>query len=157
MLGRFCGSTWQCSGIRGMSGNRRFGFDTRWLLANFSFSLIQQRKIRSQLKNISKSRENGIDRLRNGNLLRRQETMLSWWPMNQCSESYYQNLNAVWFGEKSLAMPFVKLSRFKLRFVIQQLLNEAEQDMKNSADQGGCYPQRPKAFHCKMVLETLQN
>ena len=30
---------------------------------------------------------------------------------------------------------------------IQQLLNEAEQDMKNSADQGGCncYPQRPKA------------
>ena len=27
----------------------------------------------------------------------------------------------------------------------QQLLNEAEQDMKNSADHGGCYPQRPKA------------
>ena len=27
----------------------------------------------------------------------------------------------------------------------KQLLNEAEQDMKNSADQVGCYPQRPKA------------
>ena len=26
-------------------------------------------------------------------------------------------------------------------FDIQQLLNEAEQDMKNSVDRGGCYPQ----------------
>ena len=27
----------------------------------------------------------------------------------------------------------------------QQLLNEAEQDVKNSADQGGCYPQTAEA------------
>ena len=27
---------------------------------------------------------------------------------------------------------------------IQQLMNEAEQDMKNSADRGGCYLKRPK-------------
>ena len=29
---------------------------------------------------------------------------------------------------------------------IQQLLNEAEQDMKNSADQRGCYPPMPKYY-----------
>ena len=28
---------------------------------------------------------------------------------------------------------------------IQQLLNKADQDMKNSADRGGCYPRRSKA------------
>ena len=49
-----------------MSGNRGSGFDTKWLLTNFPFSL----KIRLQLKKISKCRENGIDRLRNGNLRR---------------------------------------------------------------------------------------
>ena len=39
---------------------------------------------------------------------------------------------------------------------IQQLLNEAEQDMKNSADQGGCYPQRLKA-EVDNTLRDLQN
>ena len=38
----------------------------------------------------------------------------------------------------------------------QQLLNEAEQDTKNSADQGGCYPQRPKA-EVDNTLRDLQN
>ena len=32
----------------------------------------------------------------------------------------------------------------KCRYILQ-LLTEAEQDMKNSADQGGCYPQRLKS------------
>ena len=41
-------------------------------------------------------------------------------------------------------------------FNIQQLLNEAEQDMRNSADQGGCYPQSPKA-EVDNILQDLQN
>ena len=40
--------------------------------------------------------------------------------------------------------------------VIQQLLNEAEQDIKNSGDQGGCYPQSPKAG-VDNTLRDLQN
>ena len=44
-----------------------------------------------------------------------------------------------------------------LRFKIWQLLNEAEQDMtENSADQGGYYPQRPKA-EVNNILLDLQN
>ena len=39
---------------------------------------------------------------------------------------------------------------------IIELLNEAEWDMKNSADQGGCYPQRPKAEVDNTLLD-LQN
>ena len=39
---------------------------------------------------------------------------------------------------------------------ILQLLNEAEKDMKNSADQGGCYPQWPKA-EVDNTLQDLQN
>ena len=38
----------------------------------------------------------------------------------------------------------------------KQLLNEAEQDMKNSADQGGCYPPRPSASVDNTLLD-LQN
>ena len=36
------------------------------------------------------------------------------------------------------------------------LLNEAEEDMKNSAAQGGCYPQRPKA-EVDNTFRDLQN
>ena len=36
------------------------------------------------------------------------------------------------------------------------LLNEAEEDMNNSADQGGSYPQRPKA-EVDNTLQALQN
>ena len=43
-----------------MSGNRGSGFDTRWLLANFPFPLVE--------KNSFKCRENGKDRLRKGNV-----------------------------------------------------------------------------------------
>ena len=39
---------------------------------------------------------------------------------------------------------------------IQQLLNEAEWDRKNSADQGGCCPRRPKA-EVDNTLRDLQN
>ena len=49
-----------------MSGSRGSGFDIRWLQISFFFTLVE--KIRLQLKKISKCRENGIDRLRNGNL-----------------------------------------------------------------------------------------
>ena len=38
----------------------------------------------------------------------------------------------------------------------EQLLNEPEQDMKNSAGRGGCYPQRPKA-EAENILRDLQN
>ena len=37
-----------------------------------------------------------------------------------------------------------------------QLFNGAEKDMKNSADQGGCYPQRLKA-KVDNTLRDLQN
>ena len=46
------------------------------------------------------------------------------------------------------------ISKIKKNF--QQLLNEAEQDTKNSADQGGCYPQTPKA-EVDNTLRDLQN
>ena len=44
----------------------------------------------------------------------------------------------------------------KTWYNIKQLLNEAEQDMKNSSDQGGCYPQRPKA-EVDNTLRDLKN
>ena len=37
-----------------------------------------------------------------------------------------------------------------------QLLNKGEQDMKNSADQGGCYSLKPKA-EVDNTLQDLQN
>ena len=52
-----------------------------------------------------------------------------------------------------LFLPFTVSQTFSY---IQQLLNEAEQDMKNSADQGGCCPQRPKA-EVDNTLRDLQN
>ena len=41
--------------------------------------------------------------------------------------------------KKKTMMMYFFVSRSS--FDIQQLLNEAEQDMKNSVDRGGCYPQ----------------
>ena len=40
--------------------------------------------------------------------------------------------------------------------IIYIFLNEAEQDMKNSAGQGGCYPTKPKA-EVDNTLLNLQN
>ena len=39
----------------------------------------------------------------------------------------------------------------------QQLLNEAEQDMKNSADRGGCYPPRPILWRPKPPFPSSSN
>ena len=47
---------------------------------------------------------------------------------------------------------FLKLNKI----IIQQLWNEAEQYMKNSADRGGCYPPRPKA-EVDNTLRDLKN
>ena len=55
-----------------MTGKRGSGCDTRWLLANFPL----KRKIRVQLQDISKCRENGKDRLRKGNAQRLPQTLL---------------------------------------------------------------------------------
>ena len=50
-----------------MLGNRGFGFYTRWLLTNFPFfNLVEKNSL--IVKKLSKCRENGIDRLRNGKL-----------------------------------------------------------------------------------------
>ena len=61
-----------------MSGNRGSGFDTRF---SFFFNLVEKNSF--TVKKISKCRENGIDRLRNGNLPRRDcqlylSTLASW-------------------------------------------------------------------------------
>ena len=53
-----------------MAGNRGSGFDTRWLLANFLFSLSREKFVYSCKKMftvVKKCHENGIDRLRKGN------------------------------------------------------------------------------------------
>ena len=55
--------------------------------------------------------------------------------LNSFCAKYYQKKKK---KKKTMVMCFF-VSRSS--FDIQQLLNEAEQDMKNSADRGGCYPQ----------------
>ena len=53
-----------------MSESRGSGFDARCLLTySFFFNLVEKNSF--TVKKISKCRENGIDRLRNGNLPRR--------------------------------------------------------------------------------------
>ena len=49
-----------------------------------------------------------------------------------------------------------RLSQAMLNHQSNYILNEADQDMKNSAEQGGCYPQRPKA-EMDNTLRDLQN
>ena len=50
-----------------MLGNRGSRFDTGWLFSVF-FNIVEKHLL--IVKKISKCRENGIDRLRNGQLLR---------------------------------------------------------------------------------------
>ena len=52
-----------------MSGSRGSGFDTYTYRFSFFFNLVEKNSF--TVKKISKCRENGIDRLRNGNLRRR--------------------------------------------------------------------------------------